>query len=676
MNMMPDGRRMILELFARDMVPPAPVPLSRWLAENLVLVDGPRAGELWTAAGAPYLAEIADCLSDDHPANLVTVRKSQQTGVSILALGWALYVAEREPANMLYAVPGIDALRDLNGRKLQPLIDAWQRRTGRTVIVPQTSRSGTGSTTYEKKFAGGTLSLANANSVMDLSSNTTKKGVKDELSKWEDIPGYGDPEDLFFGRFTAFRRTRTHKILEISTPEVDTGDTMGEAAGHCRIDRSFKRSDQRYWNVCCPECGTEFRHRFEHLKIDAERVHKSAYECQACGHLISETERVIAVRAGRYVAEAPGPDRHPGFHVDAFVSLMVGYGEIAEDYLKVKSEQGRKGFSNLVLGLPYRYRGDAPDHKRLMERREDYKRGHVPARGLILVASVDVQMKCLYVEVLAIAPTRESWVVDALMIEGDTARKDSDCFAQLRRDVLERKFPDAFGRLRTIDALGIDAGYRSHVVYSVVRDWQRLHPDTGRDLILALDGRDGWGRPAIGTPKLVDIDLDGQKIKEGARLWPVGTWPLKGAFYADLHQKGIAAGLPIDPPGYCHFGTWQDEEYFKQITAERLEDVTSRGRVTSRRWVPNGDNHFLDCRVYNLALAEYLGLSTMTDDDWAILARRRGMPEEMIEQDLFSRVSEPQSASAEPALPPSNEAPAAPRARGSDDWLGGRGDSW
>jgi hypothetical protein len=36
------------------------------------------------------------------------------------------------------------------------------------------------------------------------------------------------------------------------------------------------------------------------------------------------------------------------------------------------------------------------------------------------------------------------------------------------------------------------------------------------------------------------------------------------------------------------------------------------------------DNHLLDCRVYNLALAEYLGLQKMTSDEWAMLARERG----------------------------------------------------
>lgn len=672
----PSALRLAATALADAIRPPRPMPLSEWLSENMVLVDGPLAGELWTAEGAPYLAEIADCLSDDNPCNLITVRKAQQTGASILALGWCLYIADREPGNTLYGVPGIDALRDLNSGKLQPLIDAWQKRIGRQVIVPQTSRSGSGSTTYEKIFPGGRIWLANANTVMDLSSKTAKKGVKDELSKWQDIPGFGDPETLFFGRFTSFRRTKGYKILEISTPEIDTGDELGEMPGHCRIDRSFRRSDQRFWNVACPECTNLFVHSFERFRPDEKHPHKSVYRCR-CGHDITESERVAAVKNGRWIPLLDEPDRHPGFHIDAFISLMMSYEAIAEDLkLAQKSESAKKDFYNLVLGLPFKFRGDAPDHVKLMERREDdLVRGRVPPRGLILVASADVQMRGIWLEVIAIAPNRESWTVEAMYLDGDTSSPDGEVFEKLRREVLDRSFTDAFGRPRTIDALGIDSGYRSHVVYSWVRQNQRPHPDTGRDLILALDGLEGWGRPAVGTPVLVDIDLAGRKIKQGAKKWGVGTWPIKGSFYADLHKDGVRAGKLTDPDGYCHFGTWLDEEYFKQVTAEALEDIVVRGRVTGRRWVPlRADNHFLDCRVYNLALAEYLGLSSMTPDEWAALARARGLPDELSKVDLFTpaqRATSPETSGAEPVAPtPTTTEPAAP------SWLGDRTQNW
>lgn len=635
----PDAFALVFGALAEAIEPPVPMPFSRWITENIVLVDGAAAGEPWRPDGAPYLVEIADCLSVEHPCNEITVRKSQQSGASILALAWSLYIADRVRASTLYGVPGLDSLRKLNSQKLQPLIDKWHERVGREVILPTISR-GSGSTMYEKRYAGGFLSLANANSVMDLSMVTPRFGVKDEVSKWSKLPNDADPENLFFGRFTAFRRLKLYKILNISTPEVDTGSDDGSGEGHCRIDRLFRASDQRFWNIPCPECGGLFFHKFAHLRVDLKHPHRTKYECEHCGHHLSEAERVVGVREGVWCSlfdEIAREGRDPGFHIDAFISLMMSYEAIAEDYIgSQNSETSKKDFSNLVLGLPFKFRGDAPDYKRLMERREPYLRGHVPPRGLMLVAFADVQMRGIWFEVLAIAPNRETWTVDAGYIDGDTADVNGPAFEGLRKQVLNREFPDAFGRMRRLDALGVDSGFRSHIVYSWVRRHQRLHPDTGKDLILATKGDKGWSKPAIGTPKLVDIDLAGEKIKEGCRLWALGTWPLKGAFYSDLHKLGIRSGEQFDPDGYCHFGDWLDEVYFKQITDEHLEDVKVRGRVTNRVWVDSGNNHLLDCRIGNNALAEYLGLSSTTAAEWAALAKHRGLPDELANADLFA----------------------------------------
>ena len=608
--------------------PPTPMSLSQWLGENLVLVDGVDAGRPWSIKGAPYLAEIADCLVDDHPCNLVTIRKSQQSGASILALGWCLYVADREPANMLFAAPSIDALRDLNTGKLQPLIDAWTKRIGRKVIKTQISRSETGSSTYEKVFAGGRLWLGNANSVMDLSSKTVKKGVKDELSKWKDIPSNGDPETLFFGRFTAFRRRRNYKILEISTPELDEGGP--DEPGHCRIDRSFQASDQRYWHCPCPYCGEAFVHDFKIFRIDAATPAKSFYPCPHCGGVIDDALRPAMIRAGRWRATAAGASRHPGFHIDAFVSLMMSYEAIAVDWLvaEKKGHVGRKDFTNLTLGRPYEFRGDAPSPVRLMERREEgLKRGHIPPRGLILTAAADVQMRGIWFECVAWAANRESWAVDARYFDGSTESPDGEAFQQLEA-YLDRDWPDAFGRTRKLDALGVDSGYRAHAVYA----WARRHahlinPGTGFSVVHATKGAPGWGRPAIGAPSLMDIDLDGKRVVKGVKLWKVGTWPLKSAFYTDLSREGARSGkVAQDPSGYCHFAEWIDEEYFRQITAESLEDQTYRGRPR-KVWKQHAkDNHWLDCRVINMALMEHLGLTTMTPEEIAELAKDRGLP--------------------------------------------------
>lgn len=672
----PNARRLIAKWLSESIRPPERLPFSQWLPKNIKLVDGPQAGEFWNADGAPYLPGIADFLSDDHPCNLVTVRKSQQSGASILALAWCLYVADREPANMLYGVPGIDALKAINNTKLQPLTEEFHKTVKRTVILPQMSRSGAGSTTYEKKFAGGYLALGNANSVMDFSMITVRKGVKDEVSKWQDIPGFGDPEKLFFGRFTAHRRIKDYKIFEISTPEVDSGDDNGDAEGHCRIDRSFRSSDQRYWHCLCPDCGQLFVHKFENLLIDVKHPHRTVYQCD-CGYQLTEADRVVAVRNGCWIATAEGEGRHPGFHIDAFISMMMSYEAIAEDYIAAKTEIEKKAFFNLVLGLPYKYGGDAPDHVRLLERRElDLVRGHVPARGLMLTAFADVQMRGIWLLIQAHAPNREKWIVDALYIDGDTSNPNGEAFEALRKETIDREFPDAFGGYRKIDALGVDSGYRSHIVYAWVRSRQRVHPITGHDVVLATKGLKGWGRPAIGQPKLQDISLGGKIIREGVKLWGVGTWPLKASHYTDLHTERLPDQLAY-PDGYCHHGHWLDDVFFKQITAERLQDIRFRGRVTGREWVKSGPNHYLDCYVGNLALAEYLGMSSTTPDQWAALAAARGLPPEMSDVNLFTsggrgaNVIEPRDADAAIAKSKRDEAaaPAQTWIRPRSNWL-------
>lgn len=613
---------------------PAPAPrFSTWLEENIVLVDGPDAGQLWNRKGAPYLLEIADCLCDDHPCNLITVRKSEQTGASILALAWTLFIADCEPANVLYAAPSIDLLRDLNAGKLQPLIDAWQRRTGRVVIRPSTSRSASGSSTWEKVYPRGRLWLANANAATELSSRTIRKGVKDELSKWKLLENGADPETLFFGRFTAFRRSGEYKILEISTPEVDFSRADGLDPDHCRIDRSFRASDQRFWYVPCPQCRAFFVHDIKHLRVDEENPRKSAYICQTCGYPIPDAERPAMIRAGEWRRTAFDGERHPGFHIDAFISLMMSYEAIGRDLIKSRKgdETAAKDFYNLKLGLPYRFRGSAPDHVRLLERREEgLKRGHIPPRGLILVGAADVQKRGVYFEVVAFAETRESWVVDADYIDGETDSPESPAFEALRKRVLDHNWPDAFGRTRKLDAFGIDSGWNSNAIYAWVRSAQRMHPATGQNVVFALKGDDGWGKPALAFAGPVDIDLAGRKIRKGVALFRVGTWPLKSSFYAELEKLGARSGQPSDPPGYVHLPKWIEDNYVKQLVAETLSDEIYRGKRRQVWKLSPGmrDNHFLDCRVYNKALAEHLGLSKLSDDEWKELARERGGPPE------------------------------------------------
>jgi phage terminase large subunit GpA-like protein len=71
----------------------------------------------------------------------------------------------------------------------------------------------------------------------------------------------------------------------------------------------------------------------------------------------------------------------------------------------------------------------------------------------------------------------------------------------------------------------------------------------------------------------------------------------------DTAKELIFARLQIDEqgPGYMHFNGKCDEEYFKQLTAEKLVTRFSKG-FPHKVWVKaRARNEALDCEVYALA---------------------------------------------------------------------------
>lgn len=589
--------------------PPESIAPSVWAESNLVVPDGPHAGERWQRNLTPYVVEPLDQCGPEAPVNEIAVMKSGQSGFSTLLLAAIGHTIDCDPCRQMLVQPTSGALGDFAKDKLGIALE--RSRALAEKVYPQTSRSSEGSTITSKRYPGGSLDLAIASSAADLRSKTIKKAWCDEIDEYpDDLDGQGDPLAMVEARQESFLETGEWKRAYISTPTIK---------GSSKIEALYDGGDQRRWHVTCPGCGEQFVFEFDrrYFRFNDQYPFEAHYVAPCCGTVIEALHKNHLIRTGAWIATAPKEGAYPSYHFSAMSSPFVPWDKIAERYVKAQGNPRKMvAFWNLTLGLPYEVKGDAPDHELLMERRShDLKRSHIPAGGLILVAAADVQMRGIWVEVKAFGKDRQSWVVDAFYIDGDTADPEGGAFSALA-EVYERDYPDAFGGFRKVDLFGVDSGYRAHVVYS----WTRK-----RHRSLALKGVDGWSRPAIGTGVPVDINFRGKRIRKGATVYAVGTWPLKGAFYTDLRLSGRSAGKEIDPPGYCHFGGWLDDVYFRQITSEYLAEEIYRGRPRKTWKVRNGEeNHLLDCAVYNTALAEHLGLSRMTPADWAELEKERG----------------------------------------------------
>lgn len=604
--------------------PPEQMAPSAWAAVNLTVPDGPRAGELWDPALTPYIVEPLDIVGPDGEANEIAVMKSAQTGFTTLMIAAVGHSIDRDPCRIMVVQPTDSALADFNREKLQVAIDGSESLKGK--VADQASRSGRGSTTYTKRFPGGSVTLAIASSAADLRSKTIRKAYCDEIDQYPaDLDGQGDPLAMVEARYLSFRATGDWRRIDVSTPTIK---------GESRIEKRYEAGDKRRWTVRCPDpdCGGSFVLSWgKDFRFERSFPHQAHYIAPCCGTVIEGRDKRALVMSGTWVATDPKPGAYPSYHLDTLSSPFVPWDDIAAAFVAAETAGDMKGFWNLWLGLPFDMAGDAPDHMRLMERREDgLLRGRIPSQGLLLTGFADVQHRGLWVEVVAWGPDRQSYTVEATYIEGETTDPEKGAFLRLREEILDKLWPDAFGGSRRLDALGVDAGdgTRSQVVYNFAR---------GRSGVFATKGVRGWSAPAIGTASPVDITWRGKKIRKGVSLWPIGTWGLKALVYSDLRKDGMRAGAEVDPPGYCHFGSWVDEAYFKQLTAERLTEERVRGRI-ARIWkvLAKRDNHFLDCRVGNAALAEYLGMTRMTSDEWAVLAKNRGVLEELRNPDMFA----------------------------------------
>ncbi|MBM3553675.1 MAG: hypothetical protein FJX45_18495 [Alphaproteobacteria bacterium] len=663
---------------AAAITPPTQLSPSQWASRNLVLVEGPRAGQLWDKAQAPYICAIIDGIFCG-PHVKGTVRKSAQTGFTqgITAVeGW---IAAENPARTLHVLPTTSLALAYNREKLQPAIDATPPLKQR--IRDLSIRGAVGSSSLYKAFAGGSIAIVGANSAAELQARTIKYALCDEISQYpRDLEGQGSPMAMIDARQIAFHATRDYRKLQGGTPTEK---------GACLVDKEFEAGDQRYQHLPCPHCNDRIRLVFGGYADDSAgvglRFNRAApfdahYVCQSCGARIDHWQKEAMISAALdlpdygFIAERAELGRHPSWHIDAISSNFTTWDKIAETYVAAGDDpQKLKSFHNHWLGLAYEEKSDAPDWQALYKRREPYAARVIPADALIVTMGVDVQRRGLYVEILGWTADRRSYTLLATYLNAGTPEKPSDtsdpddgCWRRLS-ELHETPLADSFGGFRRLDATGVDCRYNAPIVY----DWVRRHHGA-----YAVRTEEGWGRPALAAPQLVDFDWRGKRIRKGVQQWKAGSYNLKSRFYAYLNRESSIGddGQIIAPAGFCHFGSFLAEGYFRQLTAEFVGLDKNGNRVWKQR---EQDNHWLDCRIIGMALAfgaPVFDIGNRPESFWRELAYQRGAPESVIAPllraaDAVDAAAKPDAAQPAAAPPAERTAPAKSWTWSGGDWI-------
>lgn len=551
------------------MMPRRALSVSEW-ADSHRELTGKQSGERgrWRTKRTPFLREIMDCLSASSRVQQIVVMKSSQVGVTEATVNWIGYVMEHAPAPMMVLMPTLDARDAWKAQKLNPLLT--DTPVIRDLLGGQRSRDAANRQDMID-FPGGVLFLAGGNSPNSYAQRSVRYLIMDDLDRFPpEVGEEGDPVKLAEGRTKAFARS---KQILISTPTVADTSLIG---------REWEKSDKRRYFVPCPHCGEyqplEWGSPDRHFgvkwsKID-DAITSAWYVCRACYGEILEHHKPAMLAEGRWIAEHP-TRRIRGYHLTALLA-PIGLGpswlDLAREWQDAcKSPGTLRTFVNTNLGEPWIEKGDQIEPTGLIARREEY--GEL-VRGLFRTVGADVQKDRIEFSVIDWELGEECWLLDHVIVPGDTAQPET--WARFDEEV----------KAWAPDAAAIDSGYNTSMVYAYCEK---------RRWAFAVKGVPGPGRPIVEDEKARRQRLRRQR-KKGIVVHMVGDDQAKALIYSRLRIT--------DPgPGYIHFPLDPDfdDEYFAQLTAEKL--VTKiRGTRPFQEWVQTRPrNETLDCKKYALA---------------------------------------------------------------------------
>jgi len=434
-----------------------------------------------------------------------------------------------------------------------------------------------GNTTLKKNFAGGHITMCGANSPSSLASRPIRVVLCDEVDRFPPSAGSeGDPIDLARKRAATFHN---RKFVMVSTPTLE---------GSSRISAAFENTDKREYYVPCADCGEEQIMRWSNVQWEKDKPETACYACEHCGSIWDDAARYRAIRRGIWRATAPEITGKAGFRLSGLYSPWTSLENAVSDFLEAKKlPETLRVWVNTYLGETWadEAAGDGLDDFDISNHREDYGE-NVPEGVVVLTAGIDVQDDRLECEVVGWGRDEESWSIDYTTFYGDP--NSAGVWAELDEHLaLTWKRED--GVELTIKGSCVDSG--GHHTQSVYRFCK---PRLGKR-IFAIKGIGGEGKPLVNGRPSTNNNLK-------CKLWSIGVDTAKEIIYSRLKIKEIGAG-------YCHFPERYEDEYFKQLTAEKVVKKYHKG-FHRREWVKvRPRNEALDCRVYALAALNILGIS-------------------------------------------------------------------
>jgi phage terminase large subunit GpA-like protein len=564
----------------------------------------------------PHLIEPLNCVDPENPATHIAVMKSVQSAATVTLiegaigyfirykLGSCMYLTATKGGGRIRSSSALDVLIDNAGLApyLKPISSRMQRKTA--------------DTTYYKEFSGGVkLLITSYNSIADLKSNTFNLLCRDE---WDEagveLKDQGDVAGIIEGRTMG---VRFYKILDVSTP------TRLETS---RIYKSFIEGDQCRYYVPCPICGKfqvltlkgmgkEYGLTFNMIKNEKTGakmldVTSVRYICEHCKAEFSEAHKQGMLEKGEWQPTweqseySPKSPYHRSFHVQGLISPFLSWTRICQQFVNTRFGEELMLFKDFTLnymGNPWASQSKRQSWQDVYDRRGEYKAGDVPPGVLQMTGGCDVHADRIEALVVGWGKGAESWIIEKRIFFGKTEDPNGAVWAELAAwaPTYEKTIK---GGKWGITLLAIDQGYNptERAAKNRPKDYARK-PQIVQDFV-AVNPHFISVRGVVGQQEIVK----GHKVQGGALnlRYDVATDVLKEDIFARLDRT--------EGDGAIHFPDFEKEN-FKQFCSEVFKELKPGsfgwGKVYER-------NEVLDCYVYALAVAWYLGIPQRAPEVW------------------------------------------------------------
>ena len=544
--------------------PPPSLTISEW-ADRYRYLSPEASAEpgKWRTDRAPYQRGIMDAVCDPETGT-VALMTSAQIGKTALIENVIAYYVSQDPSPILLLQPTLEMAGAFSKDRMAPMLRDTPALRG---LVKDARARDSGNTMLHKTFPGGHITMTGANSPANLASRPIRIVLCDEIDRYPESAGTeGDPVSLAKKRAATFWNS---KLVLTSTPTIKDLS---------RIEQAYLASDQRRYWVPCPDCGEFQVLKWANVKWDEGKPETAHYVCEHCGSCLDEQHKTAMLQAGEWRADATFKGT-AGFHLNELYSPWRRWSEMASDFLEAKhaGTEMMKAWVNTSLGETWEEQGDKVEATGIMARVEQY--GQEELAGRSVTGGVNVQKDRLEVSFVAWGMGEEAWLIDHVIIPGDTASPEP--WAELAQ--LFTEFHPG--------AVAVDSGFNTSAVYEFAARFRYVY---------VIKGMPGMGRPLI-----EDARKRAQRLRrrKGVHVEPIGVDGGKVAIHSRLRH-----GTP--GPGYIHFpdDAAFDQEYFDQLAGEKLITKYRYGRPIQEWQQIRHRNEALDCLVYALAALRLAGL--------------------------------------------------------------------